>query len=75
MNNILLGGGYGPRGGIPYQLLMRGLSKAYAPYLYFMPMYGSVDYNSPNNADNKHVVNSVVPEVVYEDTGVFLVNF
>ena len=75
MNNILLGGGYWPRGGIPYQLLMIGSSKEDVPYLYFMPMYGSVDYNSPNNADNKHVVNSVVPEVVYEDTGVFLVNF
>ena len=40
-----------------------------------MPRYGSVVYNSSNNSDNNHMVNSVVPEVVYEDTGVFLVKF
>ena len=75
MNNIILRGRYGPRGGIPYQLLMGGSSTEDVPYLYFIPRYGSVVYNYPNNEDNRHLVNIVVPVVVYEDTGVFLVNF
>ena len=54
---------------------MGGSSTEDVPYLYFIPRYGSVVYNYPNNEDNRHLVNIVVPVVVYEDTGVFLVNF